>query len=138
MDDLLEGPRLEKRIMPLLDVALSLVGVLILMVSISNEQRESGIEGNVATLVVLENGHVMFGESILATTDSGVDEAKFERFFDELEMLDSPLVLMYYTRPSDKDQAVNADVIAACINEIEARGYNLKAIGREKAEEATR
>ncbi|TWT80654.1 hypothetical protein CA13_20990 [Planctomycetes bacterium CA13] len=137
MDEMLGGPRLEKRIMPLLDVALSLVGVLILMVSISNEQRESGVEGNVATLIVLENGNVMFGDSILATTESGVDKAKFERFFEELETLDAPLVLMYYTRPSDEDQSVNADVIATCIGTIEARGFNLKAIGRDKPEGAS-
>jgi hypothetical protein len=134
MDDILAGPRLEKRIMPLLDVALSLVGVLILMVSISNEQRESGVEGNVATLTVLENGNVMFGDSILATTESGVDNVKFERFFEKLRTLDEPLVLMYYTRPSNADQGVDQEVIKACIGMIEAQGFSLKVIGRDKPE----
>ena len=132
MDELLDGPRLEKRIMPLLDVALSLVGVLIVMVSINSESSDSGINGNEARIQVRTNGDVIFGESTLATTNSGIDEVKMQHMFDQLAELDDPLVLMYYTRPSEAKQNVNAGIISDCISKIETNGYKVRPVGQKE------
>lgn len=134
MDELLDGPRLEKRIMPLLDVALSLVGVLIVMVSINSESMDSGIEGNVARIQVKTNGDVVFGETILATTTGGIDHVKMQRLFEQLAELDDPLVLMYYTLPSEEEQNVNARIISECITTIETNGYKVRPVGQKEEE----
>jgi len=134
MDELLDGPRLEKRIMPLLDVALSLVGVLIVMVSINSKSSDSGIEGNVARIQVKTNGDVIFGETILATTIGGIDHVKMQRLFEQLAELDDPLVLMYYTLPSEEKQNVNARIIGECIAVIETNGYKVRPVGQKEEE----
>ena len=101
MDDLNHGPTIEKRIMPLLDIALSLVGVLILSVAMNNEPAESGISGNVATIKATENGDFLFGDEVLANNTGGINHAKMEFFFGKLAELDNPLVLIVYKIPSD-------------------------------------
>jgi len=132
MDELLDGPRLEKRIVPLLDVALSLVGVLIVMVSINSESMDSGIEGNVARIQVKTNGDVIFGETTLASTTGGIDHVKMQRLFEQLAELDDPLVLMYYTLPSEEEQNVNARIISECIATIETNGYKVRPVGQKE------
>ncbi|MEZ6044256.1 MAG: hypothetical protein R3C11_01450 [Planctomycetaceae bacterium] len=129
------GPNLEKRILPLLDVALSLVGILILMVSVSSESRDSGIEGNVVRIDVRQSGDVVYGENILATTALGIDSLKVNKMLEDLGELNDPLVLIHYTRPSKSQQTIDNKVIQDLMKIIEEQGVAIKLIGHNSDSE---
>jgi hypothetical protein len=121
-------PRIEKRIMPLLDVTLSLVGALILMIGIANEEPSSGTEGQIVRLLAERNGDVVFGRRVVATSQHGIHEDQLLRLFDDLAQIDSPLVLLYYPSPEAVDSEVDAQMVAELIRRLVEEGHMVKSM----------
>ena len=121
-------PRIEKRIMPLLDVTLSLVGALILMIGIANEEPSSGTEGQIVRLLAERNGDVVFGRRVVASSQYGIHEDQFLRLLDDLAQIDSPLVLLYYPPPEAVDSEVDSRMIAELIRRLVEKGHTVKSM----------
>jgi biopolymer transport protein ExbD len=130
MDELGNGPRPEKRIMPLLDIALSLVGVLILTASVSQETTGSGTDDKSATIEIRTNGDIVFGEIVLATTAAGIDSGQLERMHGRLQELNEPLVLLHYTLPSTEKQNVKSANIDQLMFYLVNKGYKIRPLGQ--------
>lgn len=128
MSDFDSGPRIEKRILPLLDVALALVGILIILVTLSNQKQVSGIEGNVATVRLTKTGQLLLGESILGNADMGLDAQEMKNFMEHLETQESPLVLIYFHK---SERTASTKMVSDFISQVEESGVNIKAIAEQ-------
>lgn len=127
----LPRPNLEKRILPLLDVALTLVGILMLMVAVSNEEPTSGVAGNVVNILINIDGSIQFDDSVIADKNQ-IYEPEMEVLNQVLTELEEPLVLVHYVRPqAGRSQQVNDRIVSHLIERIDRLGVLVRLSGSE-------
>jgi hypothetical protein len=133
MDESYPRPQIEKRLLPLLDVALSLLGIMLLVVAVSEPATESGIEGNVLRVQVEPGGRIVAGSVVLASPQATqLDKEALAGLIDQLKEMEDPLVLFYYQRPSlNSGQEVNAKLVMECIRRLGGEGFTVRIVGEE-------
>ncbi len=88
-------PRLEKRILPLLDVALTVMGMLlVLLVTASMEEQSEGEEAGLI-IAVDKNGTFKLNDAVLAQGNQ-VNETVLQKLCDEALKRDPPSVTIVF------------------------------------------
>jgi hypothetical protein len=124
----LPAPNLERRIMPLLDVALTLVGLLLLLIMISSQEPTSDSEGNVINLLAAKDGTIRFEEMILFD-GSQTNETVWESLIELVNEKERPLVLFHYFLPDPgQDQAVKETEVIKIQSRLSDTGADFRIV----------
>ena len=128
MDEILVAqPRLEKRILPLLDVALTLMGMLIVMLSAASMEQGTGDLSQVVVLVLDENGVLSVDGSVIGSGNS-LD-------FEQLESLVGSIDKLILDYP-DPDSGSNVKNVQLALDQLFAwcNERNIKPVPKSTKE----
>ena len=108
MDEVLVAqPRLEKRILPLLDVALTLMGMLIVMLSAASMEQGTGDPSQV---VVLDENGVLKVDGLVIGSDNSLDFEQLESLKDSIVKMKSPQLTIHYPDPDSESNVKNVQL----------------------------
>ncbi len=133
MDNIEEfTPRLEKRILPLLDVALTLVGMLILLVAVSDGQNPTGDApqpngGNSDFVIIFErDGGVQIGDRRFSDSSESSDGIVFENLQDDLNKTETPFIKIYFPAANEKSSKMNIGFYKQLRSWLAEQQYNFE------------
>lgn len=108
MDEILVAqPRLEKRILPLLDVALTLMGMLIVMLIAAGP----GDDPSQAVVVLDENGVLSVdGSGSVIGSDNSLDFEQLESLEASIGKMKSPQLTIHYPDPDSESNVKNVQL----------------------------
>ncbi|MDB4380461.1 hypothetical protein N9Z70_03630 [Mariniblastus sp.] len=131
MDNIEEfTPRLEKRILPLLDVALTLVGMLILLVAVSDGQNPEGNApqpngGNSDFDIIFErDGGVQIGNRQISDRSQSPDGIVFDDLENDLNKIETPFIKIYFPAANEKSSKMNIEFYKQLRSWLAERQYN--------------
>ena len=107
MDEILVAqPRLEKRILPLLDVALTLMGMLIVMLA----SMEPNTGGESQAVVVLDENGVLKVDGLVIGSDNSLDFEQLESLEGSIGKMKSPQLTIHYPDPDSESNVKNVQL----------------------------
>lgn len=137
MSDFLPRPQIEKRMLPLLDVSLSLLGIMLLIIAVSEPTAGTGWDNNVLRIQVANDGKISAGSLTLAAPRAeNLDQNAMEELVTQLRVRKKPLVLIYFPRPSNENPnsasqsiQINAELVFDCAKKISEKGFTARIVG---------
>lgn len=118
-------PQLEKRLLPLLDVTLVLVGILILLVGLSNVPPSD--TPRTIIIEVQRNGDILFEDTVIADVRSRIIASSYDYLLLSLQAEDpAPIVLLVYPEPHpDTPSTLDASLVTELSQRLTEDGLHV-------------
>jgi hypothetical protein len=128
------APHLEKRLLPLLDVTLVLVGILILLVGLSNVPP--GDTPRTLIIEVQRDGTIFYEDMVIADINHRIIPSSYEYLVLTLRTEDpAPIVMVSYPAPlPDQSSTIDASLVTELQQRLTEDGFSIALTARSNGD----